>query len=321
MLNQDSRIYIAGHTGMIGTVLTKRLQELGYRNLLYKTHKELDLTRQDEVEAFFKINRPEYVIMNAAVQSNSVNVHKDPIGIMLGNALMIQNIFSAAMQYGVKKMLYVGSAACYPSDAEKTIFPNGSEMVLEDAMRPGRIDKLTERYYVMPKLLATELCRVLNETGTMQCVVALPTHIYGYYYYYHEPQRLAVYPALVKRFCDAVRQGFDKVTIWGSGNLRREFTHVNDLVEAFILLLIHDDAIGNYNIGAGKMISIRELACALKEITRFKGEVVFDTTKPDADEIPMLGTEKIRTLGWKPKVEFADGVRMSCEYYIHEYEK
>lgn len=319
MLNQDSKIYVAGHTGLIGTALTQRLQDKGYRNLLYRSHRDLDLTCQAAVEAFFEENRPEFVIMNAAMPANSVNVRANPVGVMLDNTAMIQNVFSAAMKFGVKKMLYVCSVACYPSDAEIKVLPDGGRTIDETQMQPGRIDKLSERYYAMPKLLGKEMCRVFNESGRMQCVTVIVPHAYGYYYHYDDPQRLPVYPSLVKRFCDGAKSGAKEVVIWGSGNLHREFTHVNDLADGYIMLLDRDDAVGDYNIGSGRMVSIRELAECLKEITGFRGEIVFDTTKPDAIEFPVLNTERLRAIGWKPSVAFEDGVKMSCEYYSKNY--
>lgn len=319
MLNQDSKIYVAGHRGMIGTELMKALREKGYNNLVYKSHNELDLTRQTDVEALFEAERPEYVIMNAGVMSNAVNISTNPAGIIMQNTAIISNVFGAALKYGVKKLLFVASAGCYPSDADVEIRPDGQRVIKETALRPGRIDRESERYYVMPKLLGTVMCETLQAAGLLKSAVALPTHVYGDAYYYNDPQRMPVYPALVKRFCDAARDNAPEVVVWGTGNLRREFTNVRDVVEAYILLLEKEDAQGPYNIASGRMVSIRELAEQLKAETGYRGKIVFDSTKPEANEYALMNADRLRALGWEPKVAFEDGVKMSCDYYRKNY--
>ena len=304
-MEQNSKIYVAGHRGMIGTELIKRLRERGYNNLVYKPHSDLDLTRQADVEALFEEERPEYVIMNAGVMSNAVNISTNPAGIMMDNTAMISNVIGASVKYHAKKMLFVASGGCYPSDAEVEILPDGQRMVRETAVRPGRIDRESERYYVMPKLLKT--------------VTVFPAHVYGDAYYYNDPQRMPVYPALVKRFCDAARDNTPEVVVWGTGKLRREFVNVRDVADAYILLLADDSAEGMYNIASGRMISIRELAERLKDETGYQGKIVFDSTKPEANEFAMMNSDKLRALGWEPKVTFEDGLKMSCDYYRKNY--
>lgn len=319
MMKKDSKIYIAGHRGLIGTAVTQRLRDKGYTNLVYRTHEELDLTRQDAVETFFTLEKPEYVIMNAAMPANSVNVRVNPVGVMLDNIAMIQNVFSAAASSHVQKMLYVCSIACYPSDAAKETLPDGKSILHESEMQPGKIEKVTERYYAMPKLLGKELCQVFNDSGKMRCVTVVVPHAYGTHYHYDDPSRLPVYPALIKRFCDACKQNLPEVEIWGTGLLHREFTYVDDLADGYLLLLEREDACGIYNIGSGKFVSIKETAQAIKAVTGYQGEIVFDTTKPDAVEFPMLCTDRLCALGWSPKVEFIDGVKRSCDYYRKNY--
>lgn len=318
-MEQNSKIYVAGHRGMIGTALMERLQEKGYINLVYKTHNELDLTRQVDVEAFFAAEKPDYVIMNAAVVSNAVNISVNPAGIMLDNTAMITNVIEASVKYHVKKLLFVASAGCYPSDADVEIRSDGQRVIKESALRPGRIDRESERYYVMPKLLGTVLCETLQVAGLLNSAVALPTHVYGDAYYYNDPQRMPVYPALVKRFCDAAKDHAPEVVVWGTGNLRREFTNVRDVVEAYILLLEAEEAHGPYNIASGRMVSIRELAERLKAETAYQGKIVFDSTRPEANEYALMNTDKLRSLGWKPSVALEDGIRMSCDYYQRHY--
>ncbi len=318
-MEQNSKIYVAGHRGMIGTELIKRLRERGYNNLVYKPHSDLDLTRQADVEALFEEERPEYVIMNAGVMSNAVNISTNPAGIMMDNTAMISNVIGASVKYHAKKMLFVASGGCYPSDAEVEILPDGQRMVRETAVRPGRIDRESERYYVMPKLLGAELCETLRKAKLLKTVTVFPAHVYGDAYYYNDPQRMPVYPALVKRFCDAARDNTPEVVVWGTGKLRREFVNVRDVADAYILLLADDSAEGMYNIASGRMISIRELAERLKDETGYQGKIVFDSTKPEANEFAMMNSDKLRALGWEPKVTFEAGLKMSCDYYRKNY--
>ena len=315
VLSKQSKIYIAGHRGLIGTAVTGKLQEAGYSNLIFREHSELDLTSQAAVYDFFHAERPEYVIMNAAVPANSVNVKKNPVKLMLDNTAMIQNVFSAALDTGVKKLLYACSVACYPSEALLSCETAGEGSLSEELLQPGRIEKVTERYYAMPKLLGEELCRAMNDHGIMKCVTLVIPHAYGICYHYEDPSRLPVYPALIKRFCDAAKNHTPEVVIWGSGKLLREFTYVDDIADGYRLLMEQDDAEGIYNIGAGQFVSIREAAETMKEVTGYQGEITFDLTKPEGIGFPLLNTEKLRALGWRPMTEFKDGVKKSCEYY------
>lgn len=315
MILKDSAIYIAGHCGLIGSAVTQRFQMAGYTNLICRTHDELDLTDQDAVNNFFEESRPEYVIMNAAVPANSINVKSNPAKLMLDNIAMIQNVFSACISTSIKKLLYVCSIACYPSDVKTITLANGERGLHEDMLQPGKIKKVSERYYAMPKLLGLELSRLLNDKSIVRCVTLVIPHAYGINYHYNDPSRLPVYPSLIKRFCDAVKNRSPEVVIWGSGGLRREFTYVDDLAEGYLLLLESEDAEGIYNIGAGQFISIREAAETMKRVTRYPGEIVYDRTKPDGMEFPMLCTDRLRALGWQPVMKFEEGVRKACEYY------
>jgi GDP-L-fucose synthase len=317
-LSKDDKIYVAGHRGLLGPALIRHLQDGGYHNLLYRTHDELNLTRQREVDAFFAANKPECVILNAAAPANSVNVRTKPLSLMWDNTMINMNVIHACLTNDVKKLLYMCSGAAYPSDAETILTPEGAKL-LEDAMKPGAIEKETERYYVMPKLLGEEMCRAINKAGAMQCVTVVPIHIYGEEYHYEEPDRLSVFPALIKRFSDATKAGLRQVVVWGTGNLRREMTFVDDVAEACLCLMEAEDVTGIYNVGSGKYVSVREMAEAIKHISRFNGEIVFDATKPEAAEFSLLCTDKIEKLGWKPKIEFHEGARLAYSYYIKHF--
>lgn len=315
MLTKDSKIYVAGHRGLLGTALTDTLQEDGYKNLLIKTHSELDLVCQSEVENFFSDTRPEYVILNAAIPANSINVKTDPMGLMLNNTSILNNIISSSLKHGVKKLIYVSSIAAYPSDSPVSSSPDGP-MLLEQSMQPGKIEKETERYYALPKLLGGEICRAVNQTGKMSCSTLVVPHAYGLHYHYETPDRLPVFPALIKRFSDAVINGANEIVIWGTGNLRRELTFSYDIARAFIILLENESAIGTYNSGSGKYVSVRDMAQTLKDISGFKGKLIFDSDRPEAHEFPLLCSDKLRSLGWKPETEFRQGAELAYNHYV-----
>lgn len=314
MLDKDSRIYIAGHKGLLGSALMEEMNRRSFTNLLCRTHEELDLTQQAAVEAFFAAERPEYVVLNAAVPANSVNKRTNPMGLMLDNTLIIANVMSAAQRHGVKKLLYICSIACYPSHAALR-----EGRLPETSLQPGTIEDETERYYAMPKLLGEEICRAVNRIGTMKCVTLVVPQSYGTFYHYEDPQRLQVFPALVKRFQDAKRDGLPEVVVWGTGNLRRELTFASDLADAYLLLMEREDAEGIYNVGTGKYISVREMAETIGRVTGYSGKIVFDATKPEAIEFPLLSSDRIRALGWVPKTTFEDGVKAACAYYAREF--
>ena len=250
--------------------------------------------------------------------ANSVNVRTNPVGLMLDNTAIVSNVISASLKNGVKKLLYVSSIAAYPSDAARRPSEAGT-LFLEESMQPGRIDKVSERYYAMPKLLGVELCRVINETGKMQCVIAVVPHAYGMDYHYEDPNRLPVFPALIKRVHDGIINGAPEIVIWGTGNLRRELTFADDIADAYILLLQDQNAAGIYNVGSGRYVSIREMAQTIKEISGFKGALNFDITKPDSIEFPLLCSDKLRALGWEPNTPFKDGVKRAYDYYVRHY--
>jgi GDP-L-fucose synthase len=318
LIDKDSKIYVAGHRGLIGSALMRKLYEGGYTNLVYRTHAELDLTRQADVEELFLKEKPECVILNAALPANSINRKTKPLSLMLDNTAIIYNVISSCLVNNVKKLIYVASVAAYPSDASVAVESAGP-VIKEINMKPGEIKNEAERYYAMPKLLGSEICRVINKAGSMHCAVLVPAHVYGLEYRYETPDNLPVFPALIRRFSDAVKTGASEVVVWGTGKLRREMTFVDDLADAFIFLLQDDNATGIYNATSGSYVSIKEMTETIKEVLKFQGKITFDTTKPEADEFPLLSTEKLRALGWSPKVNFREGVEKACAYYMEHF--
>jgi GDP-L-fucose synthase len=262
--------------------------------------------------------KPECVILNAALLSNSINTEIKGVSLMLDNTTMIFNVISSCLANNVKYLIYVASVSAYPSDASVDYEPTGP-VLKESSMKPGAINNESERYYAMPKLLGSEICRAINKVGSMRCTVLALSHVYGLEYHYEIPDNLPVFPALIKRFSDAINTGASEIVLWGTGNLRRERIFVDDLADAFICLLSTDSAMGIYNVSSGNYISIKEMAETIKEISKYKGKIIFDATKPEADEFPLLSTERLRSLGWYPKTSFREGVEKAYAYYMEHF--
>jgi GDP-L-fucose synthase len=317
-INKESKIYIAGHRGIVGTALLECFQKAGYNNLVYRTSQELDLTRQNDVEAYLYQEKPDAIILNAAIPGNSVNIRTIPTRLMAGNTLIVINILSMAEKLKTLKVIFTSSNSIYPDDALSV--PNGTDEYLhESEARPGRLNNELERSYVLSKLFGAEMCRIMNAQKIVPCVTVIPCHIWGKHYAYNEPNRLAVIPMLIQRFHDAVINDKPEVVVWGTGNLRRELVHSEDLAKAYIKLIEDDNAIGMYNAGYGSYISIREIAEAIKSVTGYKGNVVFDPTKPEATEIRLLASDKLHAMGWRPEISFHAGIQAVYDHYVKEF--
>jgi GDP-L-fucose synthase len=317
-INKESKIYIAGHRGLVGTALLECFKAAGYNNLVYRTSQELDLTRQNDVEAFLNQEKPDAIILNAAIAGNSVSLRTIPTRLLAGNALIILNVLLAAEKLGISKIIFTSSATIYPDDAV-SVSDGTNEYVNETEARPGRINNESDRCYIFPKLIGMEMCRLMNINKNISCVMIIPCHIWGKHYAYNEPNRLSVIPMLIQRFHDAVVNDKPEVVIWGTGNLRRELLHSEDLAKAYIKLMEDDNAAGMYNAGYGSYISIREIAEAIKSVAGYKGAIVFDPTKPEATELRLLASDKLRAMGWQPEISFQAGIRAVYDHYVKEF--
>ena len=317
-INKESKIYIAGHRGLVGTALLECFQKVGYQNLVYKTSQELDLTRQGDVEEFLNQEKPDAIILNAAIAANSVNLRTIPTRLLVGNALIITNVLSMAEKLGTSKVIFTSSISVYPDDAV-SVFDGTNEYVNETEARPGRINNESERCYILPKLLGTEMCRIMNIKKSVPCVTVIPCQIWGKHYAYNEPNRLSVIPMLIQRFYDAVINNKPEVVVWGTGNLRRELLHSDDLAKAYIKLIEDDGAIGMYNAGYGSHTTIKEIAETIKSAAGYKGDIVFDTSKPEATGFRLLATGKLRAMGWRPEITFKSGIQAVYDHYVKEF--
>jgi GDP-L-fucose synthase len=305
MMNKRSGIYVAGHGGLVGAAIVRRLKKTGYDNLILRSHKELDLTRQISVEAFFEAERPDYVFMAAARVGGILANASYPADFIYQNLLMETNIIHAAHLYGTKKLLFLGSSCIYPKHCPQPM--------KEEHLLSGYLESSNEPYAVA-KIAGIKMCQAYNrQYGT--CFISLmPTNLYGPGDNF-DLETSHVLPALIRKFHEAKIAGNASVEIWGTGKPRREFLHVDDLADACLFLMNHYGDSEIVNVGVGRDLSIRDLAEMIAGIIRFDGSLIFDNTKPDGTPLKMLDVSKLTALGWQAKISLEEGIRRTCQYY------
>ena len=310
-MNKDSKIYIAGHTGLFGSSTLKILRAKGYKNFILLTHSELDLTRQNDVENFFAEEKPEYVFIMCGkvggIKANSENMFE----FAAENLKMNMNIIEAAHKNEVKKLLYLGSSCMYPKQSKNPI--------KENSLLTGEIEPTNEGY-ARSKIIGLKLCRYLKKQYGDNFISCIPSNVYGPGDSFDESHNHVV-PALIKRFHNAKIKNLESVEIWGSGKPQRDFLYIDDAVEACIQLMENYNEIDFVNIGTGKTVSIRELAETVAKVVGFKGKLFFDTSKPDGMMLRALDSEKILSMGWTAKVSLEDGLKKTYEYFLNEVNK
>lgn len=309
MKNKHSKIYVAGHRGMVGSAIVRRLKELGYTNLVYRTSKELDLRRQADVEKFFEEERPEYVFLAAAKVGGILANNTYPADFIYDNLMIETNVIHSAYKYGVKKLLFLGSSCIYPKYAEQ---PIKEEYLLTGSLEP------TNEAYAIAKITGIELCKFYRRQYGCDFISAMPTNLYGPNDNF-DLQTSHVLPALIRKFHEAKVRGDKEVVIWGTGKPRREFLYVDDLADACIYLMLNYSDEMHVNIGTGEDIEIRELAEIIKEIVDFEGEIVNDLSKPDGTPRKLLDVSLIHSLGWRHKTGLREGIEKIYEWYLKEY--
>ena len=305
MMNKRSRIYVAGHGGLVGGGIVRRLQKGGYDNLILRSHKELDLTRQISVEAFFEAERPDYVFMAAAKVGGILANGTFPADFIYQNLLMETNIIHAAHLYGAKKLLFLGSSCIYPKHCPQPM--------KEEHLLSGYLEASNEPYAVA-KIAGIKMCQAYNRQYGTRFISLMPTNLYGPGDNF-DLKTSHVLPALIRKFHEAKVNGNSSVEIWGTGKPRREFLHVDDLADACLFLMNHYEATEIVNVGVGKDLSIRDLAEMIAGIIQFDGDLIFDTTKPDGTPFKMLDVSKLTALGWQTKISLEEGIRRTCQYY------
>lgn len=307
---KTKKIYVAGHRGLVGSAIMRRLQAGGYTNLIGRTHKELDLLDQQATNAFFDKERPEYVFLAAARVGGIHANNTYPADFIYENLTVQNNVIQAAHVHGVKWLCFLGSSCIYPRDCPQPI--------KEEYLLTGSLEKTNEPYAVA-KIAGIELCNLYNQNQGTRYVSVMPTNLYGP----NDTYDLAnshVLPALIRKAHEAKVRGDTEYVVWGSGSPKREFLYVDDMADACVFLLEKGVQEGLYNIGSGKDVSIRELAEIVMDVIGFKGKIVFDTTKPDGTPRKLLDVSRMADLGWKAKTSLRDGVTHTYDDFLKNQE-
>ena len=302
----SSKIYVAGHRGMVGSAILRKLQADGYENIITRTSKQLDLRRQEAVEKFFINEKPDYVFLAAAKVGGIIANSRYPSEFMYDNILIEMNVIRASFDNGVKKLMFLGSSCIYPKLAPQ---PMSEECLLTSALEQ------TNEAYALAKISGLKYCEYLNKQYGTDFISVMPTNLYGPNDNYH-PENSHVIPAMIRRFHEANESDAEAVSIWGTGTPLREFLYVDDLADACVYLM--NKYFGNeiINIGTGKEISIAELASMVKRVVGYKGEIVYDKSKPDGSPKKLLDVNKLTELGWVYKTELEEGIKLTYKNFL-----
>ena len=305
-MEKNSKIYVAGHCGMVGSAIVRELKRQGYKNLLLRTHGELDLCRQNEVEHFFKREKPEYVFL-AAAKVGGIAANQDALAdFMYENMLLEMNVIHSAWKNGCRKLEFLGSSCIYPRMA--------SQPIQESYLLTGGLEKTNEAY-ALAKISGLKYCEFLNRQYGTDYISIMPTNLYGPNDNYH-PAFSHVMPALIRRFHEAKKADAPYVTCWGDGSPLREFLYVEDLAELCVFLMNHYSGNETVNAGTGKEITIKDLAELVAGIVGYAGEIRWDTTKPNGTPRKLLDVSKAKGLGWTYKTELRDGIRLAYKDFL-----
>ena len=310
-----SKIYIAGHNGMVGSAIVRQLESRGFVNLLMRTHKELDLTNQAEVQAFFKQENPDYVILAAAKVGGIYANNTYPADFIYQNMMIEANVINSAYENGVQRLLFLGSTCIYPKAIEQ---PMRESALLTDILEP------TNEPYALAKIAGIKLCESYNRQYGTDFRSVMPTNLYGENDNFH-PENSHVIPALMHRFHDAKTNNNSEVVVWGTGNAMREFLHVDDMAEASLFVLELDEEtyqsntkpmLSHINVGTGKDVKIRDMAQIMKKVVGFEGKLIFDPSKPDGAPRKLIDVSRLSKMGWKYSVNLEDGLRKTYAWYL-----
>ena len=305
-LTRQSKIYVAGHRGMVGSALLRRLEAGGYGNVLTRTHAELDLCRQDATERFLAAERPDYVFL-AAAKVGGIQANNTYRADFIHQNLMIEaNLIHGAFSAGVRRLLFLGSSCIYPRDCPQPI--------REDYLLTGPLEPTNEPYAIA-KIAGIKLCESYNRQHGTRYVSAMPTNLYGPNDNY-DLGNSHVLPALIRKAHEALAAGVRDLAVWGSGTPRREFLHVDDLADACVFLMERDVGDGLYNIGTGSDVSIAELSALVMRLVGLGGEIRLDPSKPDGTPRKLLDVGRLQALGWKARIGLEEGIRRTCEDYL-----
>ena len=304
-LHATSKIYVAGHCGMVGSAIVRRLAAEGFTNLVLRTRQELDLTDQAAVEAFFALEQPEFVFLAAAKVGGIHANDTYPAEFLRDNLAIQTNVIHSAWKHGTKKLLFLGSSCIYPRDCPQ---PIKEEYLLTGPLEP------TNEWYAIAKIAGLKMCQAYRRQYGFDAICAMPTNLYGPGDNYH-PENSHVVPALIRRFHEAVQSGAGSVTIWGDGTPRREFLHVDDLAEAAVFLMRQYSSEHPLNIGAGTDVTILELAALIARLSRFTGTIHLDPSKPGGTRRKLLDSNKVHAMGWAARISLEDGIAHAISHF------
>ncbi len=314
-MDLNDKIYIAGHRGLVGSAIVRKLEERSFANLLMRTHKELDLTNQAQVQSFFKQEQPDYVILAAAKVGGIHANNTYPADFIYQNMMIEANVINSAYENQVKRLLFLGSTCIYPKAVKQ---PMHEDALLTDVLES------TNEPYALAKIAGIKLCESYNRQHGTDFRSVMPTNLYGINDNFH-PENSHVIPALMRRFHEAKVNNDAEVVVWGTGNAMREFLYVDDMATASLFVLELDEKtyqantqpmLSHINVGTGKDVTIREMAETMKQVIGFKGKISFDTTKPDGAPRKLIDVSRLSNMGWKYSVDLKDGLSKTYKWYL-----
>ena len=304
-MEKNAKIYVAGHGGLVGSAILRELQKGGYKNIITKTREELDLTSQTAVSDFFQAEKPEYVFMAAAKVGGILANNNYPADFIRDNLMIETNVIDSAYKNKVKKLLFLGSSCVYPKNAPQPI--------KEECLLTGELEA-TNKAYAVAKIAGIVMCQSYNKQYGTNFISVMPTNLYGEGDNF-DLENSHVIPAMIRKFDDAKKSNSKEVTLWGTGNSKREFLYVDDLANACLFLMNNYDGSEIINIGIGKDLSILELANMVKEVVGYQGNIVWDSSKPEGTPRKLLDVSKIQSLGWKHHINLKEGIKRTYEWY------
>ena len=308
-MNKDSKIYVAGHRGLVGSAIMRKLQQEGYTNIITRTHKELDLTNQAQTQEFFKKEKPEYVFLAAAKVGGIHANNTYPADFAYINTMIESNVIKASYDYGVNKLLFLGSSCIYPKLCPQPI--------KEEYLLTGPLEKTNEAYAIA-KIAGLKMCQYFNRQYGTNYISVMPTNLYGPNDNF-DLETSHAFAALLRKFHEAKINNKPYVEVWGTGTPRREFLHVDDLADAVVYLMNNYDENEPLNIGTGKDVTIKELAELIKEVVGYEGEIKFDTTKPDGTPRKLLDVSRLHNAGWEHKITLREGIENTYEWFKEKW--
>ena len=315
-MNLNDKIYIAGYRGLVGSAIVRQLESRGFTNLLMRTHKELDLTNQAQVQSFFAQEKPDYVILAAAKVGGIHANNTYPADFIYQNMMIEANVINSAYENKVKRLLFLGSTCIYPKAVEQ---PMCEDALLTDVLEP------TNEPYALAKIAGIKLCESYNRQHGTDFRSVMPTNLYGINDNFH-PENSHVIPALMRRFHEAKVNNDAEVSVWGTGNAMREFLYVDDMAEASLFALELDEQtykantqpmLSHINVGTGKDVTIKEMAETMREVVGYKGKLTFDTTKPDGAPRKLIDVSRLSNMGWKYNIDLEDGLKQTYKWYLN----